>query len=322
MSLPFASLRLTGFAVFLAATSLFGASMPSAPPGSSSADWTADAVTHVYGFPDTAPDKKGTLTLGADALSFAGAAVRGSIARNAISAVSVGNDRVELWGTGGRILRMVIPNGGGLAAGAVMHHRVGMLTVEFHDARGAVHYAVFRLSAAEAGRALSAFTASPFAVDAAVPAGCGHLPVEPGSVLVDAPLWQTAEVPAAYRALLYEHLVDRLSHAKGITRVYRSGEQQAACPQYRVQVAVKSFKPGNQVVRASTGPVGMFAAATQIACEAHFTDNSGRLDVEEQVHSSVRTDSESAAIAGKLAKSLTKHFVEALKQTPTVQASR
>jgi hypothetical protein len=59
--------------------------------------------------------------------------------------ISSGNERVERWGTTGRIVRMAIPNGGGLAAAAVMHHKVNELTVEFHDARGAYHGTVFFL---------------------------------------------------------------------------------------------------------------------------------------------------------------------------------
>jgi hypothetical protein len=44
-------------------------------------------------------------------------------------------------------LRAVIPDGGGVAAAAVMHHRVDMLTVEYRDWRGAIHGAVFFLPA-------------------------------------------------------------------------------------------------------------------------------------------------------------------------------
>ncbi|MFT4113414.1 hypothetical protein [Silvibacterium sp.] len=308
----FASLRITGFLVFLAATAVFAVSEPQSLPAASL--WTAQNVTHAYGFPEVHPNRKGTLTLGADSLSFVNASVEGSISRSAITAVSTGNDRVELWGTGGRILRMAIPEGGGLAAAAFMHHKVGMLTVEFRDTRGGTHYAVFDLPPAEAQQAVAAFTAAPRAVPASSSAGCGQQTVEAGSVLVDIPDWQAVEVPAAYKALVYEHVIDRLQHAKGVTRVYRGAEQLAACPQYRVQISVTSFKPGNQVVRASSGPVGMFTSATQIGFDAHFTDRSGRLDVEEKIRASVRTESESASVADKFAKALTKRYLEAVKQ--------
>jgi hypothetical protein len=55
---------------------------------------------------------------------------------------------------------MMIPDGGGLAAAAVMHHRVYDLTVEFHDSRGAYHAAVFVLPGSDATRVLNSYTKS------------------------------------------------------------------------------------------------------------------------------------------------------------------
>lgn len=324
MTSLFASFRLTGFLLLLAAlVPCLAASSAAADPGT--LDWTTGSARHAYGFPDVSPNKKGTLTLDSDMLAFSSSSASGAILRSSIRAVSSANERVELWGTGGRIFRMVIPEGGGLVAATFMHHRVGMLTVEFRDPRGATHYAVFYLPAAEVEGALAAFAAKPFLAAPAVASGCDHDPIEPGSVLVDPPSWQSVEVPAAYKALIYEHTVDRLRHAKGVSRVYRSGETMTACPQYRIDIYVRSFKPGNQVVRAATGPVGMFTSPTQIAFEAHFTDAAGHLDIEEQLHAAVHTDAESVAVADRLAKTLTKHYREAIKHAPAAareEASR
>src|SRR5450631_333810 len=116
--------------------------------------WQSTKAEHVYGFPELRHNKKGTLTLSEDALTFSGKSVNVSIQRNAVTAVAAGNQRVELFGMTGRLLRMTIPDGGGLAAAAVMHHRVDMLTVEFNDSHGGNHAAVFLLPANEAERAL------------------------------------------------------------------------------------------------------------------------------------------------------------------------
>src|SRR5579862_4152817 len=91
---------------------------------STAAVWQSTSAEHVYGLPDIKHNKKGTLTLSADALTFTAKSGNTSIPRSSLTAVSAGNQRVELWGTGGRILRMAIPDGGGIAAAAVMHHRV------------------------------------------------------------------------------------------------------------------------------------------------------------------------------------------------------
>ena len=168
--------------------------------------WKSTGAEHVYGFPDITPNKKGTLMLSADALMFSGKLGNRSIQRSSVTAVSAGNQRVELWGMRGRILRMTIPDGGGLAAAAVMHHRVDMLTVEFNDDRGANHAAVFFLPANEADRALQNFALIPVAPRKVSETVCQNASVEPKSVLVSAPNWDQAEVPAAYRALVYEHV--------------------------------------------------------------------------------------------------------------------
>jgi hypothetical protein len=52
-------------------------------------------------------------SLSADALTFSGKSGTTSIRRDSVTAVSAGNERVELWGMGGRLLRMTIKDGGG-----------------------------------------------------------------------------------------------------------------------------------------------------------------------------------------------------------------
>lgn len=138
-------------------------------------EWRAMSAQHAYGFPEVKPNRKGTLTLDAAGLTFTGKTFNTTLPRDSITAVSAGNDRVELWGTGGRLLRTAIPQGGGLAAAAVMHHRVDMLTVEFHDTHGGAHSAVFYLPATEADKALTHFTVTP-SVSPVVAEGCGTQP--------------------------------------------------------------------------------------------------------------------------------------------------
>src|SRR5438445_6811503 len=148
--------------------------------------WRSTSAQHVYGFPDVKPNNKGALTLSADALTFSAKSGNTSIPRSSLTAVSAGNQRVELWGMSGRILRMTIPNGGGLPAAAVMHHRVDMLTVEFNDGRGGNHAAVFFLPANEAERALENFALTPVPPRKVSEAVCRNAAVEPRSVLVPA----------------------------------------------------------------------------------------------------------------------------------------
>jgi hypothetical protein len=277
--------------------------------------WQSTKAEHVYGFPDAKPNSNGTLTLSADALTFSRKSGNTSIPRTSLTTVSAGNQRVELWGTGGRILRMAIPDGGGLAAATVMHHRIDMLTIGFLDDRGGNHSAVFFLPANEAERAVQSFALIPASSRKIPEVGCRNNPIEPTSVLVSTPNWDRAEVPAAYRALVYEHVIDRLRHAKGVKHVYRDGEsnRESACSQYTIHISIATFKEGSSVQRAFMGPVGMFVGTTQMVFDVTYTDASGKLNVSEQIRATMRGDSESTNVADHVAKNLSRHYVNMLR---------
>ncbi|GGG66847.1 hypothetical protein [Edaphobacter dinghuensis] len=287
---------------------------PATPP-SSAVLWRSAHAEHAYGLPDARPHQKGVLTLDQKSFTFTGKSFHTSIPRDRITAVSAGNDRVEMWGTGGRVMRMVIPDGGGLAAAAVMHHRVDMLTLDFRDARGGSHSAVFYLPATEADLALKSFGDAPPAPRLSQTASCSGKPLDPRGVLVDLPDWDRAQVPAAYRALVYEHVIARLKAAKGVGNVYRAGElgEGTACPQFTIKIAIDAYKKGNQVVRAATGPIGMFTSATQMTFDVAYTDAASGVTKQEKIKAAVRTESESTGVADAVAKKLAKKYVTILK---------
>jgi hypothetical protein len=191
-----------------------------------------------------------------------------------------------------------------------------MLTVEFNDSRGGYHGAVFYLPANEAERALQSFAQMPPVPREDVKDVCHRRPVKTGSVLVSAPTWDQIQVPAAYRALVYEHLIDRLQRLEGIGHIYRDGESnaEAGCPQYTVHVSIAGFTQGSQVKRAVMGPVGMFVGTTQMTFDATFTDASGRWNTHEQVKAAVRGESESTNVADSVAKTIAKHYASAKKE--------
>jgi hypothetical protein len=313
-----ASLALILHTLSWAPNHLLAATIPPAPEDHASTPisvWQSTKAEHVYGFPDVEPNKKGTLALSADALTFSGKSGNTSISRNSLTAVSAGNQRVELWGMGGRILRMTIPDGGGLAAATVMHHRIDMLTVEFHDDHNGDHGAVFFLPANEAERALQSFALTPVAPRKVSDHVCQDAPIEPKSVLVSTPNWDHAEVPAAYRALVYEHVIDRLRHTKDIRHVYREGEdgRHGECPQFTIHIAIATFKEGSSVKRAFMGPAGLFVGTTQMVFDVTFTDASGSLNANEQIKATIRGESESTNIADHVAKNLAKHYANMMK---------
>lgn len=140
------------------ATSAPRADISSASPAIQIASWTAPKVQHAYGLPESNPKAKGTLTIDSTGLTFSSKASQYTIPWSSAIALSNGTERVELWGATGRIVRMMIPDGGGLAAAGVMHHKVNELTIEFHDSRGAYHGAVFLLPGRDASHVLDSYT--------------------------------------------------------------------------------------------------------------------------------------------------------------------
>ena len=286
------------------------------------ASWTAPKVQHAYGLPESKPKAKGTLTIDSTGFTFSSKASQYAIPWSSAIALSNGTERVELWGTTGRIVRMMIPDGGGLAAAGVMHHKVNELTIEFHDSRGAYHGAVFLLPGSDATRVLDSYTqATSQAKENSLAASLPEPPVCDGNVdathgvVVAAPSWSQIDVPAAYRALVYEHIIDRMQRIEGVGHVYRAGEggSQQTCARYTVTISVVSFKPGSQVQRATMGPIGFFAGTTQMAFSANITDTSGKLNVTNQIKATVRGESESKNVADGVAKKLAKYYSSSTK---------
>ncbi len=287
------------------------------------AEWTAQKVEHAYGLPETKANEKGVLTLNSGGITFTGKSGSYSVPRPALLALSTGNERVELWGMKGRILRMAIPDGGGIAAAGVMHHEVTMLSVEFKDPRDGYRAAVFYLPAVDAEHVISSFAEVPPAQSGSSKLAsttptptCTHDSMSPRSVLVTMPAWNQTEVPEAYRALLYEHTVDRLQRVAGIGHVYREGEAlgQKSCPEYVIHVSVSAFKQGSQVERAVMGPVGMFVSTTQMSFNVNITDTTGQLNVTDQLKAMVRGESESKNVADGVAKTISKRYVSETKE--------
>lgn len=281
--------------------------IPAAPSKSSM------EAQHIYGLPEASAKARGALRLTATELIFSSNSGSSTVPLASVRAVSAGNQRVELWGTKGRVFRMLIPNGGGLAAAGFMHHKIDTLTVEFLDKRGGYHGAVFALPANQAQGILDQFGKLP-AAESRRPASftCEQGISHPRTIRVTAPVSDQEDLPSAYRMLVYEHLVDRLQKSKKFDFVYREGESDTdrRCAQYAVELSLTGFKQGSQVKRATMGPVGMFVGATQMDFDVKVSDAQGNIALRQQGKASVHTESESITVTDRVAKKLSKRILE------------
>lgn len=289
------------------------------------APWSSSDATHAIGLPNVKANEKGTLAISGTALTFTGKLNRSTLPLDSLLEASAGNERVELWGIKGRLLRMAIPNGGGLLAATVMHHRVDMLSVAFLDANHGYHQAVFYMPAKEAEHALQVLSASVPSTHPPLPAtSCEAAPASGPSVRILLPEWNNSEVPPGYRALVYEHLVAAFEHTPNAGHVFRDGESDpnGACPQYTVQISVHAFRHGNQVERASMGPAGFFVGTTQITFDVKALDHQQQLVFEDESKATIRGESESTGVAQKMAHKIVKTYTQRIPAPPQLASNR
>ena len=118
---------------------------------------TADApktagvrAMHVLGLEGVKQKQHGTLTVQPGGLSFTAKDTHGTLALSSIGSVFTGEESRQ---TGGKVLtvaKMGIPYGGGRVLSLFSHEKVDTLTVEFRDANGALHGAIFTMPLGQA----------------------------------------------------------------------------------------------------------------------------------------------------------------------------
>lgn len=205
-----------------------------------SSGWSSTHAVHVLGMPEIKAKENGTLTITPQRFTFSAKSASSTIDLPSIVAISAGNERVELWGMKGRLMRMAVPYGGGAAFATFMHHQRDMLTVEFVDSQGGYRGSVFFLPGNEAEQALRNITPSAVAPREGPSVPCAVTGVKPNSILVKQPTFGQTDFPAAYRVLVYEHIVERLRKVPGI-EVQRDGQEN--CSQYTMQLSMTAFRP-------------------------------------------------------------------------------
>jgi hypothetical protein len=283
------------------------------PPGAatsavSSTAWHSNQATLLVGLTGIKNNAKGSLLLSPTALIFSTAESHASIDRATMLSVSVGDERMEMGGTAGRITRAVIPFGGGAAVATVSNKEVSLLTIQFRDDHDALHGAVFLLPKNEAVAAQQQLGSIDARLRVEQPKpSCPNGSTTQAKAMTIAPIATLGEVvPEEYKVLLYEQLLLRLREKDTFLSIYRDGDNSpaAACPRYNLTLTIAAFRKGNEALRASTGPVGFFLGATSMTFHAVVQDKYGQKLLDRNFKVSKRGDSESLNIADKIAQSL------------------
>lgn len=281
----------------------------------------------LIGLPEVAPNTDGSLSFGERTLHFTTAhgatVVSTDIPKSRILAVSDGNERIETGGTGGRIARAVIPYGGGLVLGTVTHKKVGLLTIEYLDAKGEFHGAVFSLRPEDIAGAMAGLdlqhgkTAAP---QVRAEGACDAKGSESDTVRVEMVDADAASgFPAEDRVMLYEHLLEQLAAEKSVVTVYRAGDGSAAarCAEFTVRVRATGFDKGDQAVRASVGPLGHFVGTTKVRFELRIARQDGSPIFDEIIQKKEGSDSDSLNVTKVISKTVVKSLKRSRKEYRT-----
>ncbi|QHN03977.1 hypothetical protein FTO74_11785 [Granulicella sp. WH15] len=275
-----------------------------------------DGVILVVGLEQVKPNTKGLLLLSPEALLFSSNDVRSSIPRDRITNVFIGDERTEPWGTTGKVVRKIIPYGGGAALGAATNKKVDLLTVEFRDTHDAYHGVVFVLPTQKAGDIRDQIMAR-LAPPAEHPASsCSVGEAKPRSVLLAPIAVSGIDLPAEYRILLYEQTIKQLKIKRPADIFLRVGDATAGSGCVAtLKITVTNFKKGNRAVRVSSGPVGLFVGTTSLTFNVDLEDFHGNNVFHTQIKKSNRSDSDSLDLADGIAKNTAKRFDKALAQS-------
>jgi len=293
----------------LLALACLQASAQQAPVASPGEPIQLDHVGLVIGMPDLLPNLHGTLNITSKTLSFSTPKASAEIERATITKVAVGEEAVETGGTTGSIARKVLPYGSGAALGTVTHKKVGLLSAEFRDSNNEYHGVVFVLAPKDIAAVQQELGSGITAVNAV---RLAPIQVEDSSLL-----------PEAYRVLVYEYLIKQLKSEKDLQAVYRDGDRDPAaqCAEFSLTLQVKLFKKGNQVVRASTGPLGAFFGTTSLSYHLTAKTLDGTAVIDKDMKSSERKDTDNLNVTKMMSKSIVKDLKKTEKQLRKGQAT-
>jgi hypothetical protein len=274
------------------------------------------AVVHVAGLMEVKPGVKGSLLVTPGDVIFSNGSIRAIIPRNRILNVFIGDQRTEPWGTTGKIVRKVIPYGGGAALGALTNGQVDLLTVESLDVHDGYHGVVFAVPFQKAAAIREQLVANLVSPTVHPPSPCSETGPRPRSVLL-APITVTGiALPDEYRILLYEQIYKQLKMRDPNDSFLRVGDRSSGpdCTALTLRVTVMGFKKGNRALRASTGPLGLFLGTTSLSFDINLQDVKDKTVFDVQMKKSDRTDSDSLGLADGIAKSIAKQIDKELQK--------
>jgi hypothetical protein len=261
-------------------------------------------VVQLTGLVGVKDNTKGNLTIENGGLHFTHSGSVSDLTPGSVQDVVTGSDSQRvIRGTLGT-LSMFGPYGSDRFL-SLFRTKLDTLTIQYLDADGALHGAIFTMSVGAAGPikdqliALGAHTSIPSQgdppVDASSPSDMGEHPSQEqgkGAAKISASairvmMIQSDEIklPAEFQVSLYENLIQQLQKKRGLPHVYREGDRNAPDGPNLIVIhsTVRGFKQGSQMARQVTTVTGQ----TSISVHCDFTDKDGKILLERDVKGKV-----------------------------------
>lgn len=136
---------LAGLALLFASGALVEGQQPAASPTP-----TPGSVKHVLGFENIKPNAMGDLTVQGNTLQFKTSKAKAEVSIASVQDVFTEQDfKQVVGGTTGTLAKMAIPYGGGRVI-SLFQEKIDVITVEYRDANGGLHGAIFTLPQGQA----------------------------------------------------------------------------------------------------------------------------------------------------------------------------
>ena len=270
-------------------------------------------ATHVLGFETVNRNTGGELSIQDDALQFRGGEMRAvEISIASIRNVSLGEDDKQVGGVPMMLGKSAVPFGGGRAISLFSHKKYDSLTVEYIDASGGLHGAIFRMKKG-AGQTfrddLITRRAQLKPQDDAAPnraAASGQDIQEESlngpqkwSVVVEKVDPGDTNLDPCFADAIYENTVKELIKSNQFRNVFRSGDRSAtdASGVLYLKTIVTKYNPGSETKRAVTTVAG----ATKLNVKVQLLTRDGHLVMEREIHGNVRFFGDNLGATNKVA---------------------
>ncbi len=264
---------------------------------------------YIVGFDHVRKNTDGVLEFRDGDIFFISGSIVEHIRHDQLAGAFLGTERAEKGGTAGRIARFAVPYGGGTVLGAVSEKEVGILTIDFRDSTDGLHSAVFVMKTSDAAglqRSLEITRDQHYTRD--LNENCQASAIHGAVAIAEIEAAPSISLPKEYRAIMYEHLLSLSEDKTHTPHLIRTGDSSAACAPLSLSLRVVGLSKGNAAVRASSGPIGLFAGVTSVSVHVTLTDREGRIIFDSVAKGTRRGDKESLnaaiSVADKIGKDL------------------